>query len=312
MEETIAPVKRRRPRREANPLLVKELRGRMRGARAFVVLTVHLLLMSCFAAIVYAAASPTSYYSSRPDTSDMGKAVFATVVIVQIFMITFITPAFTAGAITGERERKTYELLRTTLLPASGVVLGKLSSALTYMLLLILAAVPLEALAFMLGGVSVGELVLAQVILLAAAFFFGALGLFLSSVARTTLAATVIGYVVALLGTVGLPIILLLFGTFAIVPLYSLTPSSTVPIALQAIAYGLVYTAINTSPLGAAIVTEVILLEESSAWLFWIDLSSTQRMPVPSGWIVYTLLAVGVGLMLLWIATRRVKRQETR
>lgn len=311
MEETITPVKQRRPRREANPLLVKELRGRMRGARAFVVLTVHLLLMSCFAAVVYAAVDSTSSYS-RPDTSAMGKAVFTTVVIVQIFMVTFITPAFTAGTITGERERKTYELLRTTLLPAGRVVLGKLSSALTYMLLLILAAVPLEALAFMLGGVTVGELILAQVILLAAAFFFGALGIFLSSIARTTLAATVLGYVIALLGTVGLPIVLLLFDTVAIVPLYTFTPSSVVPIALQIIVYVLLYTALNLSPLGAAVITEMILLEENSAWLFWIDLSSTQRMPVPSGWIAYTLLSVGVGLIMLWIATRRVKRQETR
>ena len=41
--------------RESNPLLIKELRGRMRGPRAFIVLTVYLLLLSCFTSIIYFA-----------------------------------------------------------------------------------------------------------------------------------------------------------------------------------------------------------------------------------------------------------------
>ena len=54
MEEKATTVKRRSLlRREFNPLLTKELRGRMRGARAFVVLTVYLLLISCVASIIY-------------------------------------------------------------------------------------------------------------------------------------------------------------------------------------------------------------------------------------------------------------------
>jgi hypothetical protein len=36
-----------------NPVALKELRGRMRGARAFVVLTIYLTLMSAFAMLVY-------------------------------------------------------------------------------------------------------------------------------------------------------------------------------------------------------------------------------------------------------------------
>ena len=47
-------------RRESNPLLLKELRGRMRGARAFVVLTVYLLLLSCFTSIIYYAYAASS------------------------------------------------------------------------------------------------------------------------------------------------------------------------------------------------------------------------------------------------------------
>ena len=193
-----------------NPLLVKELRGRMRGARAFVVLSIYLLMLCCFTSFIYYAYTASmSGPSSGSSMAYLGKVVFSSVVVIEIFMVTFLTPAFTAGAISGEKERQTYELLRTTLLPARKVVLGKFYSALTYMLLLILAAVPLESLAFVLGGVELGELVLALVILLVAAVFFAAVGLFFSSLMRSTLAATILSYVVALLGTIGLPVLLL-------------------------------------------------------------------------------------------------------
>ena len=36
-----------------NPVALKELRGRMRGARAFIVLTVYVSLMSLFAVVLY-------------------------------------------------------------------------------------------------------------------------------------------------------------------------------------------------------------------------------------------------------------------
>jgi ABC-2 type transport system permease protein len=185
--EEATTVKRRRwLRRESNPLLIKELRGRMRGARAFVVLTVYLLLLSCFTSIIYYAyAASARGPGGRSEMAYLGKTVFASVVLIEIFMVTFITPAFTAGAISGERERKTYDLLRTTLLPAHRLVSGKLASALTYMFLLILAAVPLESLAFVLGGVVVEELALALVVLLVSAFAFAAVGIFFSSLVRT-------------------------------------------------------------------------------------------------------------------------------
>ena len=40
-----------------NPVVLKELRGRMRGARAFVVLTVYLVLLGAFSSLVYVAVS---------------------------------------------------------------------------------------------------------------------------------------------------------------------------------------------------------------------------------------------------------------
>jgi ABC-2 type transport system permease protein len=320
MGEASVPAKRKPARLLRvlwNPLLVKELRGRMRGARAFVVLTIYLLLLSCFTSIIYYAFTASiSGPGSASEMAYLGKVVFASVVIIEIFMVTFITPAFTAGAISGEKERQTYELLRTTLLPARKVVFGKFSSALIYMLLLILAAVPLESLAFVLGGVEVEELVLALVILLVAAFFFAALGLFFSSIMRSTLAATILSYVVALLGTVGLPILLLiLFTTFSSM-IYGVGLSPTAWMWEAALMYGVILSA-GLSPLSAAVLTEVFLLEEDALFYFWYDVSSyiyggagsPRTIPIPSPWTVYILIYVPVALLLLLITILLVRRQ---
>ena len=67
----------------------------------------------------------------------------AGVVGIELLLIIFIAPSFTSGAITGERERQTYDLLRTTLLATPSFITGKLESSLGYILLLLLAAIPL-------------------------------------------------------------------------------------------------------------------------------------------------------------------------
>ena len=181
-----------------NPITVKELRGRMRGRRAFVVLTVYLVIMSLFLSLVYLAYASSTGSPFGPEPQEAGKVVFATVLAIQGFMVVFVGPAFTAGAVSGEKERQTYDLLRTTLLSARQFVAGKLVSALSYVLLLILAAIPLQSIAFLLGGVSLLELLLSQVVLLVAAVTFALWGLFCSTRMRTTLSATVLTFAGAL------------------------------------------------------------------------------------------------------------------
>jgi ABC-2 type transport system permease protein len=300
-------------RGETNPVLLKELRGRMRGARAFIVLTVYLLLLSLFVSLIYymITAPMSSTPSLSADMSSVGQALFYTVVLVELFTVAFITPAFTASAITGERERQTYELLRTTLVPARRIVSGKLTSAMTYMFLLILAAIPLQSLAFMFGGVTIQELALALIILLVTALTFGSIGLLFSALMRTTLVATVLSYAIALLTMIGLPALLLITLTLIDPILYSYSPPTLPPVAAAAIFY-LFYFLVNLTPLGAAIATEIVLLEGNSVWFFWMDLTPPHRIPVPSGWLIFVPLSLLLCAVLFLLTVLRVRRQEDR
>src|SRR5690606_6689202 len=112
----------------------------------------------------------------------------------ELMLIIFIAPAFTAGAVTGERERKTYDLLQITLLPRPSFIIGKLESALGYIFLLLLAAIPLQSIAFLFGGVSETELIISFVILVVTAIALGTIGLYFSTAAERTLTASVRAY----------------------------------------------------------------------------------------------------------------------
>ena len=298
-----------------NPLLEKELRGRMRSLRAFIVLTTYVLLLSCLASLVYyAAASGMRTSFSLPDLPTLGKAVFATSILAQIFMVAFITPALTAGAISGERERKTYEVLRTTLLPARKLIWGKLTAALSFMILLILAALPLQSLAFMLGGVTLPEFLAGLAMLLAATFFFAVGGLFFSTWTRRTLVSTVLAYALSLIVIIGLPAVMLLSisivgSTVAVGGPFT----DEIPLSLQIIGSYLLLLLVGATPLPAALFSEIMLEEENSLFISWQTLSTATRsvrVLVVSPWIIYVVVSLLVSLILLRIAIRRVQRQE--
>lgn len=287
-----------------NPITVKELRSRMRGRRAFVVLSVYLALMSGFIALIYLAYAQSSSGPYGPDPRQAGKVVFSSVLGVQVFLVIFIGPAFTAGAISGEKERQTYDLLRTTLLTAKNFVAGKLFSALSYVFLLILAAIPLQSIAFLLGGVAPIELLLSQLMLLVAAVVFALYGLFISSRMKTTLSASVVTFAGSLFFTIGLPVIILIFAS-VLGPLMFGT-STLSSLAEMALAYIGLFLAATNLP-ASLIVSDVFLLQEDALFFYKETFGSYSAYLFSPWWlflILYTLLA----LLLYWLTVRRIRK----
>ena len=299
-----------RERLTSNPVVLKELRGRMRGNRAFVVLTIYLALMSLFTLLLYftyAASTNVDVYG--PSGQVVGKIVFGGLVGIELFLVCFIAPAFTAGAISGERERQTYELLRTTLLPARSLVIGKLASALSFIVLMLLAAVPLQSLAFLLGGVALEEVLISLVVLLATALASGTTGIFFSTVMRRTLGASVLTYATALASVLGLPLLMLVF-----LPVYGIffssysTPPSPILQAVLVYSFGLL---VCLNPLATAFFTETILVDQHSALGMTFPLVNGSTIPLVSPWIPYTFLCLFFSLILSLVSIQLVRRKES-
>lgn len=194
-------------------ILSKELRGRFRGRRAFVVLTIYLGVLALIAYGAYVVTAPTARDAAQgaldagidPSgggvgtsmanaSASVGQAIFALLSVFQLLLVAFIAPAFTAGAISLEREKQTLDLLVTTPMRPGAIVIGKLLAALAFVFLMIVAAIPVSALVLMYGGATRDDILRQQLILFTTAIGFGVIGVFYSALMRRTQAATVLTY----------------------------------------------------------------------------------------------------------------------
>jgi ABC-type transport system involved in multi-copper enzyme maturation permease subunit len=75
--------------------------------------------------------------------------------MIQFLTVVFLTPAYTAGAVAEEKERKTLEFILATDLRDREVVLGKMIARLLNLCLLLLAGLPILAFLQFLGGVDI-------------------------------------------------------------------------------------------------------------------------------------------------------------
>ena len=105
-----------------------------------------------------------------------------------------MAPSFAAGAITGEKERKSYEMLLASPLRPGAIVLGKLLASLSHLALLIFASLPIVMLCLPLGGVSLYEVLAAYLGLILSMITFGMISLAASSYFRRTSASLVVSY----------------------------------------------------------------------------------------------------------------------
>jgi ABC-2 type transport system permease protein len=294
-----------------NPVMLKELRGRMRGVRAFIVLTIYLGLMGTFTTLLYLVFTASTVQATGSGAiGSIGRVLFAGLVGIELLLIIFIAPAFTAGAITGERERQTYDLLQTTLLASPSFVIGKLESALGYILLLLFAAIPLQSIAFLFGGVTELELILSFIILAVTAVTLGTVGIFFSAITPRTLSASVRSYTTALAVTVGILILLNfpLFNAFERAASgFGSGISSSALVETFFIYLGLVLVSLN--PVATALVSQQLLADRQAFGLWTVTLSSDgSTIPLVSPWISFTVFYLVISTVLIVLAVREMRR----
>ena len=123
-----------------NPVLTKELRVRMRGARAYWVMFGYLAFLTLVMLSTYIPwwNNVNSTGGGGSQSSEMGQQLFYSILVTQIFLVLFITPAITSGALTIEREQRTMDMLTLTRMPRRSIVIGKLLAAVSFTSLLIL------------------------------------------------------------------------------------------------------------------------------------------------------------------------------
>lgn len=184
-----------------NPVLLKELKVRMRGWRAAAMIALYLLVLASVAVFIMYTTYMNPYSATvGPQVSTGAYSVLA---IFQFILILFIAPALTAGAISGEREKQTLDLVLCTRLKPYSLIVGKLFASLSQIILLIAASLPVFSTVFLFGGISMLEILQLFGFYIVTALTMGCIGIFFSTYLKRTTAATVLTYGVVAFLTLG-------------------------------------------------------------------------------------------------------------
>lgn len=175
-----------------NPVLAKELRDRVRTWRSPLLITLYIGILGGIGGLFF--YTQTYGGIGGPRILRMGIEIFNMLAVMQLLLIAFLTPGMTAGVISGERERQTLPLLLITRLNPFAVVTGKLFSAISYILLLVIVSLPLFSVVFFFGGMSMREFLQAVGIYLATTLTLGSIGMLCSAFFKRTAVAIVVTY----------------------------------------------------------------------------------------------------------------------
>ena len=117
--------------------------------------------------------------------ADFAETMFCLVGIVQFTAVVVFVPMFLCGAVAGEREEQTLELLFTTTLKDREIVLGKMLSRLVVFALLILMGLPIFGFISLFGGISPPALFRFAGAMLVALLYAGAHSIYYSTITKS-------------------------------------------------------------------------------------------------------------------------------
>ncbi len=165
----------------ANPILVRVVQGASRRQRHLWIRAVYLTAL--LAVVLFSLiASMGNASGSLAELAKGASQTFAFGSITQLALMCFLAPAFTAAAITQERDAQTFNILLSTPLSSAQIVLGSLMSRLYFVLVLLLAGVPIFLMTMVYGGVTTSQVLQSLALSGSTAILTGSLAIFIAMV----------------------------------------------------------------------------------------------------------------------------------
>ena len=185
-----------------NPVYKREMLVRSRSLRIPLIIMIFNGILSVVALLnMYQSIAQVKISGSVQYENFL--QLYAFVSALEFMLLMFIMPALTSASISGERERHTLELMFTTKIRPSEIVTGKLLSAFSQLMVLIVSSLPILMLTFIYGSISSRDLMLLLLSYVTAALYCGSLGIFASSFMKRSTFSNVITYGILLVIVVG-------------------------------------------------------------------------------------------------------------
>lgn len=157
----------------ANPLFLRVIHTAGKRRRDLIIRSVYLGLLIAIVLVSLVNLGGTSL----DKLAGASARLFMQMSYLQLGLIALLAPLFTAGAITQEKDAQTYDVLLTTPMTNSQIVLGSLFSRLFFVLALLISGIPIFAITLIFGGVAVHSIVMSFAIAAATACVTGSLAL---------------------------------------------------------------------------------------------------------------------------------------
>jgi ABC-type transport system involved in multi-copper enzyme maturation permease subunit len=168
-----------------------------RRGRSTVMRVIYVIALFIGLTVVYAGMPARQQWNVNEFAHVSERFAYA-LFIVQNAAVMVLTPAYLASAIAEEKERRTLELLFTTHLSNSEIILGKLTSRIIHLMGFVLAGFPILSLIQFWGGIDMPLIVGNLVNTLLNIISLGSMCLLVSVLARTVAGAVMICYAIVL------------------------------------------------------------------------------------------------------------------
>lgn len=153
-----------------------------------------LLTLAFLLALAVIQETNSSIYSEGNIYSSL-IYLFPSLAIAQVCIVASIVPVITSSAISGEKERQTFDIMLTTCMSPFSIVFGKVLSAVLRILFYVAAGLPIMSLPFVVGGMSWVSLFWFLLAIVLLSVLSGSIGIFCSSVCRRSITAVILSYV---------------------------------------------------------------------------------------------------------------------
>ena len=173
-----------------NPVLRRELLTALRSNKAFIL---HFCFLFIIGAVVWMA-----WPEETTARSQKARTLFKIFAQAQMVLMSVLAPAFSASALTIEKEKRALDLLLTSPISAGTIVMGKYLSSVLYLILLILSTAPIMSVVNWQPGIDTREMIGLYILLISIAASFTMIGLTCSTFFDRSQVSLSITYLVVL------------------------------------------------------------------------------------------------------------------
>lgn len=203
---------------KTNALYVKELKQSVRSIKFPITLGLYCFTLAVIGLFTLVAVSGSGYSIYSAYTIKQDFIVFYSILFgLEFGLALFAVPALAGGTISGERDHGTLDMLLATNLGTCKIIMGKLFSAISRLMLYVFSSLPVLSLIFTMGGAGLGDLGKYILLIMLMSLYIGSFGILMSTVFRKTSTATAVTYIWVMFMTLGTIFVTFISNVFSFV-----------------------------------------------------------------------------------------------